>query len=112
MFVEIDFPSVNQEDRPPVGTYCGELHIFASDDLVAYVYLYSHVPSKAPSICDLLVRSGSGQAWVRDFMRLEDGNWRDSDGARGPDVWSLMPEEVLGLYKVHAQPLPEFEVVA
>jgi len=114
MFLGIDFPSVNGNAPPPPGDYSGELWVFAGifegDTLTAYVYLFRQRDAEQPTFCDLLVRGSNGRVWVRDFLKLPDLNWRDSDGRCAPDVWSLMPEAIRDLPLVKTEPLPDFEV--
>jgi len=110
MFLDIDFPSVNREIALRPGTYRGDLKLFASAELEAYVYLYARGESSRATACDLLVVDREGRSWTRDFVQLEDLGWRDSDGRRSPDLWSLMPEEVRQLPLIDTDVLPTFEV--
>lgn len=44
--------------------------------------------------CDLLVVLPDGSVLFRDFLRLEDGRWRDSNGLIDNQLSDLLPSEL------------------
>ena len=112
MFVEIEIHSVN---AAPAGcAYTGKVELYSSPDrsLSALVYRFTREGETEPSVCDLIVRDAAGAMYVRDFLLLRDGRWRDSDGNFSIDLDALMPGEIHGLALATEANIPEFEVPA
>ena len=52
--------------------------------------------------CDLIVVLADGTVLFRDFVKLRNGDWRDSYGRCADDLGELMPPELSELRKVES----------
>ena len=96
MLLPVVIRSVNQPSSLPAGEYSVKCSVFTdvteNASLLSFEYS-SHDSGRICAIDGLFVDAG-GTVRMADFMRLEDGLWRDSFGATADSLEALMPKEV------------------
>jgi hypothetical protein len=98
VFLPNEIESVNTLDQLPRGRYCvtREGYVSRRGGQYALMYTYLLEGDEFPLACDLLFIEAGGAARQVSFVRMPDGAWRDSFGAKADDLRALLPQEVCG----------------
>ena len=106
MFFQTQFPnfqSVNKLSDISDGRYKErqDLYLDESGDTRCLVRKFTHESSTNANVVEVLLSEGEA-LFARDFVQLEDGKWRDSDGNQSLSLLELMPDRLDGLRLVES----------
>jgi hypothetical protein len=97
MFSAWSIASVNRPHELPDGTYQPQSSIFRGLGFQARLNLYLSAETGDICAADLYVVLDDGAGRARDFLRLPDRRWRDSNGWIRDQLSELLPPELLGM---------------
>lgn len=112
MFLPISINSVNTTSGligEFLNTKCSR---FLDSDAGRSYFLceYSAVKSGENIACDLIIYAADGAVYAHDFLKLKDGNWRNSFGQVAPSLEQLFPLEIVNSKLISVENLPVFKV--
>lgn len=96
MFAADGLPSVNVIADLRPGLYLADCSAFSLVDSDRIIFLYGYTMAGENECCcvDIVVRSEDGDLTGLDILKLRDGTWRDSNGARAGSLSDLLPAEL------------------
>jgi hypothetical protein len=96
MFFPIKLATVNGIGDLQTGDYIPVCSTYENHEIARRVlfFEYSLVGDTSPSACDLVIIEPKGEVLMRDFVRLPDRSWRDSNGQRSDNLAEMLPSEI------------------